>query len=248
MDEFSFEVETTTAKEMPIIVKDGRSAGVLRNTEAIGDAYAQRLEELRKLGYICIYNYSSNTGRHQNSTWLAPKSGWEGMKAWAHEMGAVCCEDNPPRIIVKEGAAGKFIGRGGETVRKIAAHCVYRGFVKIVEAKRKGGTRVVVRARDRAGENMVLAAEYHSGSAFSAWFELDGKIVGQECGNSCYECPPEFKGLPYNLSKKVLEVLECGGTLDPITSPFDPHSSDDIELAWMLLKELPGYAEARAKL
>ena len=81
MDEFKFEVETTTSQEMPIIVKDGRGAGVLRNTGAIGDAYAQRLDDLRKLGYICVgKDPSADRGLIPSGkmrSWGSQK-GWEG--------------------------------------------------------------------------------------------------------------------------------------------------------------------------
>ncbi len=254
MDEFKFEVETTTAQEMPIIVKDGRSGGVLRTTGAIGEAYAQRLEELRKLGYICIQNYSSNTGRHQNSTWLAPNKGFAGMEAWANEMGALIVRQNPPVIVVKEGSAGKFIGRGGETIKKIANHCGYHGHVKIVEAKKVGGTRVLTAPSSQNDGTNVLVADHHDGKYdFNCWWEFEGKIIGHEKCNSCREKPPEFQGLPtYSLRKDEVETLERGENPEPRMSIFDGGkiavASDDLELVWLVMKDLPGYKEALAQL
>lgn len=254
MDEFQFEVETTTAQEMPIIVKDGRSGGVLRTTGAIGEAYAQRLEELRKLGYICIQNYSSNTGRHQNSTWLAPSKGFAGMEAWAKEMGALIVRETPPVIIVKEGSAGKFIGRGGETIKKIATHCGYRGHVKIVEAKKVGGTRILMASSSQNDGTNVLVADHHDGKYdFNCWWEFEGRIIGHEKCNSCREKPPEFQGLPtYSLRKDEIEVLEREEHPEPRMSIFESGkiavASDDLELVWLVMKDLPGYKEARVQL
>jgi len=254
MDEFKFEVEITTAQEMPIIMNEGRGAGVLRNTGAIGDAYAQRLDDLRKLGYICIYNYSSNTGRHQNSTWLAPNKGFAGMEAWAKEMGALIVREESPVIVVKEGSAGKFIGRGGETIKKIATHCGYRGYIKILEARKVGGTRILVASSSQNDGTNVLVGDYHDGKYdFNCWWEFEGRIVGHEKCNSCREKPPQFQGLPtYSLRKEEVEALDRGQSPEPRMSAWETGkvacSADDLELVWLVMKDLPGYKEARAQL
>lgn len=217
------------SSDLPVLIRDGRGPGVLRNTSAIEEDYQDRCAEYHRNGYLCVYEDSSRTGRTKNSAWLAPNRGFEGLEAWARFKGALIVKRN--LIVVPTGRAKHLIGRGGTTIKKIVGHCGLFEHIQIKEASSVGGSRILY-------EEGRLVCRFRTGGLFfDSWWEFEGKIVGFTPEGNRRIHPPELQGLPYALKRETVIALENGN-----------EATENAELAWLIMQDLPGYTEARKKL
>lgn len=194
---------------------------------------AERFEEecrlLEEAGWALVRDYRSGSGATRERTYVRPKSGWEGVEAWARFYGAVHADPDGGLIVMTPGGKVALVGARSRHLERILRHTGYAGEVKIVEGEWKKSEDVVA----RKGGMVVLR---------SRWLEAQGQ---RYC---CRQQPgwllQEDLLLPVVIDLPRLRTMEEGRHPEGqfFTTPLQ------YEKAWLKMIELPGYEQAREQL
>jgi len=210
--------------------------------------YQESCRKIREDGYYRFMKYSSRTGKHEASSWLAPNLGWRGVVAWAIDQSVVHLEDG--LIVTPEGKAGEFIGKKGRNIQGITRHCGYNKRVTIEEAKPIAGTAIIVSPFE-IDEVPFLRPIKTKEYTFDCLWAYKQMIVGYTAGPFNIGVPDDYEG--YNnprLYKNEIEALEKDTEVSrPYESLANPDlSNDDLALIHSVMMDHPDYREAREKL
>lgn len=261
------EVETVADQRLPLVVEISQMCGQF---PVSAGQYDLQAASLQGKGYLMISPSWQHDGWVSSLTrefcrcslWLAPGRGMDGIRAWAFGSDAtrhaLRVDYSPSTIVVQEGDAAHFVGRGGETLGRICAHSGYTGYIRVAEATKEEGVHVLP-FTTRFGERALKAV-------FSrCWWRYKGELIF---------APPDVRfcrawytkydrsdnpvqmavgsGHRSNcLTRKEIESLEAGHDPAPRMSVFPGRifmSPEQVRQLWLVIVTKPGYAEARTEL